>query len=350
MTTRPSEVIPKILANDPTLIEVNLTDNATYQMKQADYSKQLSEALLTNDQLKRLTLSKLNLTDQSVSLIAEALKTNKSITYLDVSNNKFGNVGLIAIAEALKVNKTVIELSVIGQSQAFGEVALQKMTEMFEYNVILQKINWRLHSRQSFALNKLISRNVDINRRIVAGQKLEDYINLVPGPRKGDFGVAADFIVTDGGSIPTTQAAPAKQSEEIKPVQEKQSAHPAEKQPAQHAENQQHTEHANTEHAEKQHTEQEHTGHAEKQHTEHAEKHHTEQEHTGHAEKQHTEHAEKQHTEHANTEHAEHPTEHAEKQHTEHANTEHAEKQHTEHAEVPQTVSKEDDVEQQNDN
>jgi len=148
---------------------------------------------------------------EAAKLIAEALKSNSSITYLDVSNNKFGNVGLIAIAEALKVNKTLVELSVIGQSQPFGEAALQKMTEMFEYNVVLQKINWRLHSRQSFALNKLISRNVDINRRIVAGQKLEDYINLVPGPRKGDFGVPKDFIAGEGVTIPTTASLPQTQ-------------------------------------------------------------------------------------------------------------------------------------------
>jgi hypothetical protein len=172
-------------------------------MKQLDYTKQLAEGLGTNDQLKRLTLSKLNLTDQSVVLIAEALKRNKSLVYLDISNNKFGNVGLMAIADSLKENNTLIELSVIGQSQPFGEAALAKMTEMFEYNVILQKINWRLASRQSFALNKLISRNVDINRRIAAGQKLEDYINLVPAPRKPDFGVDSDFILAEGATIPS---------------------------------------------------------------------------------------------------------------------------------------------------
>jgi len=199
---RPSEMLPKILANDPTVTEVTFIDNATYQMKQADYTKQIAEALHRNDQLKRLTLSKLNLTDQSVTLIAEALKRNKSIVYLDVSNNKFGNVGLMALADALKENNTLIELSVIGQSQPFGEAALAKMTEMFEYNIILQKINWRLHSRQSFALNKLISRNVDINRRIAAGQKLEDYINIVPGPCKPVFGVASDFVLVEGGTIP----------------------------------------------------------------------------------------------------------------------------------------------------
>eukprot|EP01123_Difflugia_compressa_P015966 TRINITY_DN939_c0_g1_i3.p1 TRINITY_DN939_c0_g1~~TRINITY_DN939_c0_g1_i3.p1 ORF type:complete len:259 (+),score=58.16 TRINITY_DN939_c0_g1_i3:35-811(+) len=200
MAVRPSELIPRLAANDASLIEINLTDNATYQMKSADYTKQLVDALSNNDQLKRLTLSKLNITDQSVSLLAELLKTNKSIVYLDVSHNKFGTAGLIAIAESLKSNTTLIELSVIGQSQPFGEAGLQKMTEMFDFNVTLQKINWRLHSRQSFALNKLISRNVDINRRIQAGQKLDDYINLVPRARKADFGVPEDYIAGEAGA------------------------------------------------------------------------------------------------------------------------------------------------------
>jgi hypothetical protein len=115
----------------------------------------------------------------------------------------------MALAESLKENNTLIELSVIGQSQAFGEAALQKMTEMFDYNIILQKINWRLHSRQSFALNKLISRNVDINRRIAAGQKLEDYINTVPGPRKHVFGLPSDYIWVEGGPAPPVGGRPA---------------------------------------------------------------------------------------------------------------------------------------------
>jgi hypothetical protein len=83
--SRPSELIPKIIANDPTVTEVNFTDNATYQMKQADYTKQLSQGLHTNTHLKRLTLSKLNLTDQTVTLIAEAIKINKSLVFFWMS-------------------------------------------------------------------------------------------------------------------------------------------------------------------------------------------------------------------------------------------------------------------------
>eukprot|EP01123_Difflugia_compressa_P015965 TRINITY_DN939_c0_g1_i2.p1 TRINITY_DN939_c0_g1~~TRINITY_DN939_c0_g1_i2.p1 ORF type:complete len:261 (+),score=89.88 TRINITY_DN939_c0_g1_i2:35-817(+) len=232
MAVRPSELIPRLAANDASLIEINLTDNATYQMKSADYTKQLVDALSNNDQLKRLTLSKLNITDQSVSLLAELLKTNKSIVYLDVSHNKFGTAGLIAIAESLKSNTTLIELSVIGQSQPFGEAGLQKMTEMFDFNVTLQKINWRLHSRQSFALNKLISRNVDINRRIQAGQKLDDYINLVPRARKGDFGVQEDYIAGEAGGVVTTAEGGGEKQEkkEEKKEEEKQEKKEEEKQ------------------------------------------------------------------------------------------------------------------------
>ena len=39
---------------------------------------------------------------------------------------------------------------------------------MFDSNVTLLKIIWRLESRQSFRLNKMIVRNNDIDRRIQA--------------------------------------------------------------------------------------------------------------------------------------------------------------------------------------
>lgn len=46
----------------------------------------------------------------------------------------------MAIAESLKTNETLVELAVIGQSQPFGDAALGKMIEMFEYNITLQKV------------------------------------------------------------------------------------------------------------------------------------------------------------------------------------------------------------------
>jgi hypothetical protein len=35
---------------------------------------------------------------------------------------------------------------------------------MFDTNITLLKINWRLESRKSFALNKMITRNNEIDR------------------------------------------------------------------------------------------------------------------------------------------------------------------------------------------
>jgi hypothetical protein len=48
---------------------------------------------------------------------------------------------------------------------------------MFTKNVTLLKIVWRLESRQSFALNKKLVRNNDIDKRIRDGK---DYTDLLP--------------------------------------------------------------------------------------------------------------------------------------------------------------------------
>ena len=48
---------------------------------------------------------------------------------------------------------------------------------MFTKNVTLLKIVWRLESRQSFALNKKLVRNNDIDKRIRDGK---DYADLLP--------------------------------------------------------------------------------------------------------------------------------------------------------------------------
>ena len=49
---------------------------------------------------------------------------------------------------------------------------------MFNTNTTLTKIIWRLESRQSFALNKLITRNGEIERRLKAGRDVSD---IMPG-------------------------------------------------------------------------------------------------------------------------------------------------------------------------
>ena len=45
-------------------------------------------------------------------------------------------------------------------------MAIYRYKDVFETNITLTKIIWRLQSRSSFALNKLITRNGEIQRRI----------------------------------------------------------------------------------------------------------------------------------------------------------------------------------------
>eukprot|EP01123_Difflugia_compressa_P012818 TRINITY_DN563_c0_g1_i1.p1 TRINITY_DN563_c0_g1~~TRINITY_DN563_c0_g1_i1.p1 ORF type:complete len:548 (-),score=147.21 TRINITY_DN563_c0_g1_i1:58-1701(-) len=181
----PIRAIQQMTENDPTFTECDLTGNATYLIKSSSFTKDIALALKTNTIVKRLVLSNVGITDASVKLIAEALKVNKTLTSLDLSKNKLGSAGLIDLAEALTHNATMLEIDLLGQSQPFGDQALSKVIAMFGYNITLKNISWRLQSRQSFAINKLIVRNNEIERRLSSGKSVLD---ILPEARKADFG------------------------------------------------------------------------------------------------------------------------------------------------------------------
>ena len=52
-----------------------------------------------------------------------------------------------------------------------------KYKEMLNTNTTLTKITWRLQSRQSSALSKLLTRNSEIERRLKAGRDISDLLN-----------------------------------------------------------------------------------------------------------------------------------------------------------------------------
>jgi len=203
LLVRPAEVIEKLKQNDPGVTEIDLSANATYEMKSTQFTTEIAETLKTNTHLKKLVLSKLDIAEAAATKIGEALAHNSSIIMLDLSNNKFGNAALSAIAESLKTNETLVELNVIGQSQPFGEAALAKMVECFETNITLQKITWRLHSRQSFALNKCLIRNVDIQRRLKDGLDVED---LLPMAKKTGAVKRAEYTPEPSAETPAENA------------------------------------------------------------------------------------------------------------------------------------------------
>merc|ERR1711870_14991 len=96
--------------------------------------------------------------------------------------------GACLIADALVVNKGLRTLNLMQQTTAnFGEETLEKYITMFNDNITLTKIQWRLTSRKSFMLNKLQTRNVEIKKRKDKG---EDYNAYLPDHMKatGDAG------------------------------------------------------------------------------------------------------------------------------------------------------------------
>jgi hypothetical protein len=108
-----------------------------------------------------------------MSFVSKALQKNKSIKVLDLENNKIDNNGAIVLADGLRSNSTLIELNLLGQGSEFGDPTLTAFIQLFDYNVTLTKVIWRLNSRKSFAINKLIVRNNTIKKWVNEGKSVK---------------------------------------------------------------------------------------------------------------------------------------------------------------------------------
>jgi len=174
----PTEAIQRLADNDQTLTKVDLSKNAVLQMKGGELIPKLAAALAHNRYCQELVLSDCNLGDQMAADLASALKTNNTLVHLDLQENKIKDEGATALANALAQNRTLMQLNLLNQKGSrFGDATLHAFGDMFDTNITLLKIVWRLESRQSFALNKKIVRNNDIDRRIKANR---DYADLLP--------------------------------------------------------------------------------------------------------------------------------------------------------------------------
>jgi len=198
----PSRAVQLLSEDDPSFLECDLSGNATYAMKSAAFTKEIGLALKKNTKLTKLSLSNLGITDTSVKFIADALRENKTLTYLNLSKNKFGSPGLIDLADAITFNSTLLEIDLLGQSQQFGDQALSKVIQMFSHNITLKNIGWRLNSRQSFAINKLIVRNNEIERRLATGKSVLD---ILPEARKVEYGGTPGEVTDTPGDTESTK-------------------------------------------------------------------------------------------------------------------------------------------------
>lgn len=165
--------------------KVDLTNNASVQMKPAESMATLVEALRNNSSVKTLVLKQCGLNDGAAAELGSLLAQNQVIEELDLEHNNISSSGAIAIANGLIKNHGIRQLNMLHQhGGCFGEVTLEKFMEMLGTNITLTKILWRLESRKSFALTKMISRNVEIWRRIAAQRA--DYVDILPDHLRAD--------------------------------------------------------------------------------------------------------------------------------------------------------------------
>lgn len=176
----PADACSRLRANDPTMISCDLSNNAVMQMKVAELVPQLAAALATNTTCRELNLSGCDINDAACEHLASALLQNTTLCHLNLEANRVDNKGACQLAAAIAQNRGLMLLNLMSQKGSrFGDTTLTEFLKVFETNVTLLKIVWRLESRQSFRLTKMVTRNNEIDRRIQTGKEYADI--LPPG-------------------------------------------------------------------------------------------------------------------------------------------------------------------------
>ena len=174
----PGDAISRLGANDPTLVTCDLSKNAVLSMKVHELLPQFAKALESNTACTDLNLSACNIDDAGVAALAKGLSANSGLQTLNLEGNTIKDGGAQELAKAIASNSHLSTLNLLNQKGSrFGDSTLGEFLTMFETNVTLLKIVWRLESRQSFRLTKMLTRNNDIARRIKEGR---EYTDLLP--------------------------------------------------------------------------------------------------------------------------------------------------------------------------
>eukprot|EP00958_Prasinococcus_capsulatus_P000007 scaffold1_cov402-Prasinococcus_capsulatus_cf.AAC.7 len=121
-------------------------------------------------------------------MFLRATQVNRQLAVLRLEGNSIDSAGAIALAQALRGNTSLRELHLGNQMSRtpFGDPCVTEYMMMLEVNLTLLKLHWRLDSRKGFAVERMLTRNNEINRRLRAGK---DYaVRQAPG---GDASTAS---------------------------------------------------------------------------------------------------------------------------------------------------------------
>jgi len=160
-TKGPLSVIPLIAQNDPSVTAFGPLNGVIVSPQKL---LELAKALESNTHVTRVDISGTSSTNLVGVAFSQLLTINNTIQVLDLSHNKIDADTYETLSKALENNTGLIELNLFGNKEP-GSKALQFFIESFRKNITLRDIKWRLNSRQSFSINKSLTRNKEIERR-----------------------------------------------------------------------------------------------------------------------------------------------------------------------------------------
>jgi len=173
--------------NEAGLTFLDLTNNPSFRMKAVENTIALADALKTNTVITRLVLRGCEINDEGAAALGKALIENHTIEEVDLQQNRITTWGVISLTEGLAQNKGVTAISLLDQAAKFGDDCVEAFITVFSSNITLNKIMWQTESVRLWELSKLITRNVELQKR---QRKGEDISVLLPKALGGQGGFA----------------------------------------------------------------------------------------------------------------------------------------------------------------
>lgn len=170
-------LIERIAADDSELLGVDFSKQAVFQMKPDEKMDELCNALESNNTVRTLILRECGLGDTAVARLGSFLSTNSNIQYLDLGSNPLKEDGAIALANGLASNASVQQVDLMNMPHlGKSERVLSAFVSMYETNLTLKKIVWRLDHPLANTLARLMTRNNSIDRRKSQGKSFDDLL------------------------------------------------------------------------------------------------------------------------------------------------------------------------------
>jgi len=170
-------VLVQQVTEDASMTALEAPGNSSIKMKSKEALEKICEPLKKHKCITKVDLSDCEITDDGCVVLGELLKENHVIEELNLAKNKISSEGAKTLADALITNKGVRTLNLMQQAVTnFGEDTVDRFITMFNDNITLTKILWRVESKKAFILNKLQTRNVEIKKRQDKGEDFNSYL------------------------------------------------------------------------------------------------------------------------------------------------------------------------------